>query len=88
MNPSLVEVEDFSSAPQPKLFTGNGLTLRPWELGDAPVVFEAYGDPQIRWWHIRTASLLDEVCCARYCGQESWNPVLFATPTPELHKGV
>jgi RimJ/RimL family protein N-acetyltransferase len=41
---------------QPTLEAG-ALTLRPWNEGDAGVLVEAYGDPAIRQWSVRT---LDE----------------------------
>lgn len=44
------------AAPQPTL-RAQGLTLRPWEAGDAHAVHEAYQDPAIRRWHVR--SLVD-----------------------------
>jgi RimJ/RimL family protein N-acetyltransferase len=45
---------------QPVLRGPGGLVLRPWEAGDAPVVFEAYQDPAIQQWNLRTFASLAE----------------------------
>ena len=45
---------------QPVLRGPGGLVLRPWEAGDAPVVLEAYQDPAIQQWNLRTFGSLDE----------------------------
>jgi hypothetical protein len=58
---AVVAAEKFGCAPQPTIPTGDGLVLVPWEPGDAPTVFEAFADPQIRRWHVRSASSLGEV---------------------------
>lgn len=39
--------------PQPTL-TVEELTVRPWRLSDAAAVVEAYRDPEIQRWHVRT----------------------------------
>jgi RimJ/RimL family protein N-acetyltransferase len=39
--------------PQPTLRVEE-LLLRPWQVGDAEAVVEAYRDPEIRRWHVRT----------------------------------
>jgi RimJ/RimL family protein N-acetyltransferase len=39
---------------QPILSTPEGLTLRPWQPADAPVVVAAYADPAIRQWNLQT----------------------------------
>jgi ribosomal-protein-alanine N-acetyltransferase len=39
--------------PQPTL-TVDELTIRPWRLSDAAAVVEAYRDPEIQRWHVRT----------------------------------
>jgi RimJ/RimL family protein N-acetyltransferase len=71
--PETVAVEAFSSAIQPTLLTGDGLMLRPWESGDAPAVFEAFEDPQIRWWHVQTASSVDQVGAWIRSWADDWN---------------
>ncbi|MZD05306.1 GNAT family N-acetyltransferase [Streptomyces sp. SID5785] len=51
----------FSSAPQPVLPTASGeLLLRPAQPADAQAVFEAFQDPVLQYWHIRTMDSLDE----------------------------
>ena len=45
---------------QPVLGGPGGLVLRPWEAGDAPVVLEAYQDPAIQQWNLRTFASLAE----------------------------
>jgi RimJ/RimL family protein N-acetyltransferase len=32
------------------------LVLRPWMAGDAPAIIEAYSDPDIQRWHVRSMS--------------------------------
>jgi ribosomal-protein-alanine N-acetyltransferase len=39
--------------PQPTLAVDE-LTVRPWRLSDSPAVVAAYGDPEIRRWHVRS----------------------------------
>ncbi|WP_433662160.1 GNAT family N-acetyltransferase [Nocardia sp. CA-128927] len=58
----LVAAERFTQSAQPVLVTGDGLLLRPWTADDAPAVFEAYGDPSIQRWHVRSANSVAEVC--------------------------
>ena len=43
---------------QPTLSAG-GLLLRPWQLSDAAAVAEAYRDPEIQRWHVRTMDLAE-----------------------------
>ncbi len=38
---------------QPRLTT-DGLVLRPWSPADAGRLVEAYGDPGIQRWHVRS----------------------------------
>ena len=45
---------------QPVLRGPGGLVLRPWEADDAPVVLEAYQDPAIQQWNLRTFASLAE----------------------------
>jgi RimJ/RimL family protein N-acetyltransferase len=39
--------------PQPTLQVGE-LVLRPWQAGDVAAVVEAYRDPEIQRWHVRS----------------------------------
>jgi RimJ/RimL family protein N-acetyltransferase len=61
LTPAVVTAEKFGGSSQPTIPTGDGLVLRPWEPGDAPTVFEAFTDPEIRRWHVRAAASFDEV---------------------------
>ena len=61
LTPDVVAPGTFSRAPQPTILTENPLVLRPWKPSDAPAVFEAFADPEIRRWHVRTASSREEV---------------------------
>lgn len=45
--------------PQPTL-VDDGLTIRPWHPDDAVTVFDAYQDPAIRHWHVKSMSGPDE----------------------------
>ncbi|WP_107654575.1 GNAT family N-acetyltransferase [Nocardia suismassiliense] len=58
---SLVAAERFTRATQPVLTTGDGLVLRPWTADDAQEVLEAFTDPLIQRWHVRSADSLAEV---------------------------
>lgn len=56
----VVRAERFTQAAQPTIPTTAGLVLRPWTIDDAPVIFEAYQDPAIQRWHVRTADSVQE----------------------------
>ncbi|MEV3859938.1 GNAT family N-acetyltransferase [Streptomyces sp. NPDC050095] len=44
-----------AATPQPTLHTADGeLLLRPFEPGDARTVHEAFQDPTLRYWHVRS----------------------------------
>jgi RimJ/RimL family protein N-acetyltransferase len=57
----VIAAESFSGKAQPRIQAGIGLVLRPWSPSDAPAVLEAFADPEIRRWHVRSAASLDEV---------------------------
>ncbi|MFD0361985.1 GNAT family N-acetyltransferase [Nocardia sp. GCM10030253] len=59
--PAVVAAGKFAEVPQPTLVTLDGLVLRPWTSQDAPAVFEAFQDPAIRRWHVRTAESVAQV---------------------------
>jgi hypothetical protein len=42
------------------LTVGSGVPLRPWSLGDAQVVMDAYQDDSIQRWHVQRADSLAE----------------------------
>jgi RimJ/RimL family protein N-acetyltransferase len=42
------------------LTAGNGVLLRPWSLGDAQAVMDAYQDEAIQRWHVQRADSLAE----------------------------
>jgi [ribosomal protein S5]-alanine N-acetyltransferase len=39
-----------SALPQPTLTTSGGLTIRPWDDSDAPVIVKAFSDPATQRW--------------------------------------
>ncbi|MEU8586264.1 GNAT family N-acetyltransferase [Streptomyces sp. NPDC048664] len=47
-------------SPQPEI-SGDGLVLRPWTAADAPQVYEAFQDPVMHLWAIRSADSEEEV---------------------------
>lgn len=49
----------FRDPTQPTIPTGTGLILRPWEPADAPILFEAYTDPAIQRWNLRSVPTVD-----------------------------
>lgn len=51
--PAAVPVGRLRNRPQPTLRVED-LLLRPWQTGDAEALVEAYRDPEIRRWHVRT----------------------------------
>jgi ribosomal-protein-alanine N-acetyltransferase len=57
---STVPVGSLAAQPQPTLTAGSGVLLRPWSLGDAQAVMDAYQDEAIQRWHVRRADSLAE----------------------------
>lgn len=53
--PAVVPAGRLGRSDQPALAVSAGLFLRPWELEDAPFVYEAYQDPAIQHWTRRRA---------------------------------
>src|SRR5580698_4907125 len=49
-----------AAQPQPTLTAGGGMLLRPWLLGDAQAVLEAYQDEAIQRWPAQRADSLAE----------------------------
>ena len=49
-----------TARPQPTLTAGGGVLLRPWSLGDALAVMDAYQDEAIQRWHVQRADSLAE----------------------------
>jgi len=54
-----VPVGSLAARPQPTL-TADGVLLRPWSLGDAQAVMDAYQDEAIQRWHVQRADSLAE----------------------------
>ena len=61
LTPDIVGAEMFSRTCQPTIVAGDALVVRPWKASDALAVFEAFADPEIRRWHLRSASSRSEV---------------------------
>jgi ribosomal-protein-alanine N-acetyltransferase len=57
---STVPVGSLAARPQPVLAVGSGLLMRPWSLGDAQAVMDAYQDEAIQRWHVQRADSLAE----------------------------
>jgi [ribosomal protein S5]-alanine N-acetyltransferase len=55
-----VPVGSLAARPQPTLTADNGVLLRPWSLGDAQAVMDAYQDEAIQRWHVQRADSLAE----------------------------
>jgi [ribosomal protein S5]-alanine N-acetyltransferase len=55
-----VPVGSLAARPQPILTAGSGGLLRPWSLGDAQAVMDAYKDEAIQRWHVQRADSLTE----------------------------
>jgi RimJ/RimL family protein N-acetyltransferase len=74
--PSLTEpvvaVGRMRSLPQPTLNTDD-LVIRPWQLDDAAAVLEAYRDPAIQRWHLRTMTDLAEAASWIDAWPDRWN---------------
>lgn len=58
---STVPVGSLAAQPQPTLRAGDGVLLRPWSLGDAQAVMDAYQDGEIQRWHVQRADSDSEV---------------------------
>ena len=54
--PPVILAGSLAGSPQPVLPVAQGLLLRPWGRGDAPVFLSAYQDEDIRRWHTRRPS--------------------------------
>lgn len=63
----VVDAGSLTAMPQPELRTQDGLILRPWQGNDVPVVVEAYADPAIQQWNMRS---MNEVEAAEWI--QSW----------------
>ena len=57
---STVPAGSLAARPQPALTAGSGVLLRPWSLGDAQAVMDAYQDEAIQRWHVQRADSLAE----------------------------
>src|ERR1700741_5246070 len=55
-----VPARSLAGRPQPALTAGSGVLLRPWGLGDAQAVMDAYQDEAIQRWHVQRADSLAE----------------------------
>ncbi|MFD9791080.1 GNAT family N-acetyltransferase [Streptomyces sp. NPDC059070] len=53
--PAVVPAGRLGRSDQPAIPVSAGVFLRPWELSDAPFVYEAYQDPAIQHWTRRRA---------------------------------
>ena len=57
---STVPAGSLAARPQPTLTAAGGVLLRPWSLGDAQAVMDAYQDEAIQRWHVQRADSLAE----------------------------
>jgi len=57
---STVPAGSLAARPQPTLTAGVGTLLRPWSLGDAQAVLDAFHDAAIQRWHVARADSLAE----------------------------
>ena len=57
---------------QPSLEVGHGVTMRPWTTSDAPAVMEAFADPAIRYWHMRSIESVEEASDWIDAWRERW----------------
>lgn len=62
-----------SRSVQPSIAVGQVAVLRPWKVGDAPAVKDAFADPEIQRWHVRAADTLDEVRGWITAWQQGWS---------------
>jgi [ribosomal protein S5]-alanine N-acetyltransferase len=65
--PPAVPAGRLSGRDQPRLTAGE-LVLRPWEPRDADQLVEAYGDPAIQRWHVRS---MDEAEARAWVGAKT-----------------
>jgi [ribosomal protein S5]-alanine N-acetyltransferase len=57
---STIPVGSLATQPQPVVTVGGGVLLRPWILGDAQAVMDAYQNEAIQRWHVQRADSLAE----------------------------
>jgi len=60
------------STTQPSLAIGSAMTMRPWVRADAPAVMEAFSDPLIRHWHMRSMESVEEAEAWIDTWQDRW----------------
>lgn len=58
--PPAMTAGSLAASGQPTLPVGGGALLRPWLIGDAEAVMDAFRDPAIQRWHVRRADCVDE----------------------------
>lgn len=58
--PPAIPAGSLAALGQPTLEAGGGALLRPWLISDAGAVVEAFRDPAIQRWHVRSADSLEE----------------------------
>lgn len=63
----VVEPGVLSRMDQPELLVGDDVLLRPWEIADVLSVVEAYAEPDIQKWNLRTVDETEAVAWI-----ESW----------------
>jgi RimJ/RimL family protein N-acetyltransferase len=73
MTSDVVAMSTFRGSTQPTISAGNGLARRPWSPADAATVVDAFSDPEIRRWHVRSASSRDEAEAAINTWVADWS---------------
>lgn len=58
--PPAIAPGSLNSAPQPVLTPAPDLRMRPWTAADAPALIDAFRDPDIQRWHVRTIESIAE----------------------------
>ncbi|MEO3874972.1 GNAT family N-acetyltransferase [Nonomuraea sp. B12E4] len=58
--PPVIASGSLSKVPQPVLAAEPDLVLRPWTRADAPMIVDAFSDPAVRHWSLRSVDSVAE----------------------------
>jgi RimJ/RimL family protein N-acetyltransferase len=58
--PPVIASGSLNYTPQPVLTSERNLLLRPWTTADAPMIIDAFQDPDTQHWHARTVDSISE----------------------------
>jgi RimJ/RimL family protein N-acetyltransferase len=86
--PPVVPPGTLRDRAQPRLAAGE-LALRPWDHGDVATLVEAYSDPEIQRWHVRSMNEAEAIrwIDERHAGWEAETAIDWAVVDDEMVVG-